>query len=75
MAPLPFLKPEKALGIDDHCPPLALGLGLLGDGPYFVRRLVDVLELEGHDLDAPRGLASQLLMRRDAYLAALAPRE
>ena len=44
---------ELALGGDDLGAPLALGLGLAGHRPLHLSGQLDVLDLDGRDLDAP----------------------
>ena len=49
---------ELALGVDDLGAALAFGLGLLGHGAQHVLRHVDLLDLDGDDLEAEgRGVA------------------
>ena len=50
----PLGRLELALGVDDLRAPLALGLGLARHRALHARRDLDVLHLDGRDLDAPR---------------------
>ena len=45
---------ELALGVDDLCPALALGLGLPGHRALHRLGNLHILDLDGRDLDAPR---------------------